>query len=61
MDEKEFHEELEAIEEDVKRGISYSPCAYFHGREKIFTKEQFEIAKKHYIRCLEEKKRKKKR
>jgi hypothetical protein len=45
MDEKEFREELRRIGEDIEDfPRPYSPCEYFHGREKLFQREQFEKA-----------------
>jgi len=42
MNEKEFSEEIERIQEDIEDfSRSYSPCEYFHGREKRFREDQF--------------------
>ena len=42
MNEKEFGEEIERIQEDIEDFFSpYSPCEYFHGREKLFREDQF--------------------
>ena len=42
MDEHELSQEMERIKEDID-GFPrpYSPCEYFHGREKLFRKDQF--------------------
>jgi hypothetical protein len=54
MKEKEFLEELKRISEDLEgMGRSYSPCAYFHGREKLFSREQFEAAVEFFLKCQE--------
>jgi len=45
MEEREFREELERIRLDVESfARPFSPCEYFHGREKLFRDEQFKEA-----------------
>ncbi len=45
MDEKEFSEEMKRIKEDIEDfSRPYSPCEYFHGREKLFREEQLRKA-----------------
>ena len=45
MDEKEFMEEMDRIKEDVEDFLKpYSPCEYFHGREKLYRQDQFKKA-----------------
>ena len=45
MEEREFREELERIQMDVESfARPFSPCEYFHGREKLFRDEQFREA-----------------
>jgi hypothetical protein len=42
MDEGEFLMEMERIKEDINDfPRPYSPCEYFHGREKLFREDQF--------------------
>jgi hypothetical protein len=42
MDEHELLLEMERIKEDIDGFAQpYSPCAYFHGREKVFREDQF--------------------
>jgi hypothetical protein len=43
MDEQEFLREKERIKEDIDDfPWPYSPCEYFHGRERLFSDDQFE-------------------
>lgn len=45
MNEKEFLEEIERIKEDIEDFAKpYSPCEYFHGRERLFDTAQFKKA-----------------
>jgi hypothetical protein len=45
MEEREFQEELERIRLDVDSfARPFSPCEYFHGREKLFRDDQFQEA-----------------
>jgi hypothetical protein len=45
MEEQEFLEELKRIRLDVESfARPFSPCEYFHGREKLFHDEQFKKA-----------------
>ena len=45
MDEEQFCEEMERMKEDIEDfSRPYSPCEYFHGREKQFRKDQFKKA-----------------
>ena len=45
MEEREFREELERIRLDIESfARPFSPCEYFHGREKLFRDEQFKEA-----------------
>jgi hypothetical protein len=42
MDEQEFLQEKERIKEDIDDfPWPYSPCEYFHGRERLFNEDQF--------------------
>ncbi len=42
MDESEFLLEIERTKEDINDfSRPYSPCEYFHGREKLFREDQF--------------------
>jgi len=42
MEEKEFLLEMERIKEDIDDFVKpYSPCEYFHGRERLFDEDQF--------------------
>jgi hypothetical protein len=42
VDERELLLEMERIKEDIDDfPRPYSPCEYFHGREKLFGEEQF--------------------
>jgi len=42
MDEQEFLLEIERIKEDIGDfPRPYSPCEYFHGREKFYSEDQF--------------------
>ncbi len=54
MKDTEFFEELQRIEEDLE-GMTRpcSPCVYFHGREKLFSQEQFKAAVDFYLKHLE--------
>ena len=54
MKEAEFLEELSRIKEDVDgRNLICSPCAYFHGRESLFSEEQLKEAVIFFLECLE--------
>jgi hypothetical protein len=45
MNDKEFGEEIERIQEDIQDfSRPYSPCEYFHGTEKFFREDQFKRA-----------------
>jgi hypothetical protein len=42
MDEQEFFLETERIKEDIDDfPRPYSPCEYFHGRERLYNEDQF--------------------
>lgn len=42
MDEQEFFLEMERIKEDIDDfPWPYSPCEYFHGRERLYSEGQF--------------------
>ncbi|NWF54154.1 MAG: hypothetical protein HXY45_05105 [Syntrophaceae bacterium] len=45
MEEREFREELDRIRLDIE-GFArpFSPCEYFHGREKLFRDDQLKEA-----------------
>jgi hypothetical protein len=50
MDEKEFCEEIRRIRENMEDFYKpYSPCEYFHGREKFFTEEQLQRAVRFFL------------
>jgi len=54
MKETEFSEELKRIEEDLDAlGRACSPCVYFHGREKLFSEEQFKTAVEFFLKGQE--------
>ncbi len=45
MEEKEFREELDRIRLDIQSfARPFSPCEYFHGREKLFRGDQLREA-----------------
>jgi hypothetical protein len=45
MDEKEFSEEMKRMKEEIEDfSRPYSPCEYFHDREKLFREEQLKKA-----------------
>ena len=45
MEEQEFREELDRIRLDIESFTRpYSPCEYFHGREKLFRDDQLREA-----------------
>jgi hypothetical protein len=54
MKDTEFLEELQRIEEDLE-GMPRlcSPCVYFHGREKLFSEEQFRAAVDFFLKHQE--------
>ncbi len=50
----EFLEELKRIEEDLEgMGRPCSPCVYFHGREKLFSEDQFKAAVEFFLKRQE--------
>jgi hypothetical protein len=52
MRDKEFGEEIERIQEDIQDfSRPYSPCESFHGREKLFRKDQFNRAVDFFMGC----------
>jgi hypothetical protein len=45
MEEQEFREELDRIRLDIESFTRpFSPCEYFHGREKLFRDDQLREA-----------------
>jgi hypothetical protein len=45
MEEREFREELDRIRLDIESFTRpFSPCEYFHGREKLFRDDQLREA-----------------
>ena len=55
MDEKEFEEEIERIRQDIEDfPRPYSPCEYFHGREKLFRADQLKEAVEFFMGCQQE-------
>jgi len=56
MEEREFREELERIRLDVESfARPFSPCEYFHGREKLFRDEQFREAVAFFLESQQKK------
>ncbi len=54
MKDTEFLEELQRIEEDLEdMATPCSPCVYFHGREKLFSEEQFKAAVEFFLKRQE--------
>jgi hypothetical protein len=52
MNVKEFGEEIERIQEDIKDfSRPYSPCEYFQSREKLFREDQFKRAVDFFMDC----------
>lgn len=52
MNDKEFGEEIERIQEGIEDfSRPYSPCRYFHGREKLFREDQFKRAVGFFMAC----------
>ena len=50
MDEKEFAEEIVRLKEDIDDfARPYSPCEYFHGRERLFREDQFKKAVEFFL------------
>lgn len=56
MDEKKFTEEIEHIQEDIEDfSRPYSPCEYFHGREKLYREDQFQRAVEFFLNYQQKK------
>ncbi len=52
MDEHELLQEMERIKEDIDDfPRPYSPCEYFHGREKLFRADQFKQIVEFFREC----------
>ena len=54
LDEEDFQEEIELIQEDVSGfKIPYSACQYFHDKVKNLSRDQLEEAVKHFHKAME--------
>jgi len=56
MEKREFQEELERIGLDIESfARPFSPCEYFHGREKLFGDDQLKEAVAFFLESQQKK------
>ncbi len=56
MDPREFEKEMENMKEDIEDFFRpYSPCEYFHGREKLFGEGQLKKAVEFFLEYQQKK------
>jgi hypothetical protein len=56
MEKREFQEELERIRLDIESfDRPFSPCGYFHGREKLFGDDQLKEAVAFFLESQQKK------